>query len=268
MWRAPLCIALVWLAACGRPQEAGASGAAARRIASLSPAITATVLALGWGDRLVGRTPWCAGAEAVPVVGSLLEVDLERLDAAHPDLVLVQRTASGPPAGLVQAAQARGWRLAAVPCTTLQDVRALESAVQRAVGEPAQATDTERRWHAALQPLPAAAKASPAALLFSIEPVQAFGTDTYLAAVWSAWGGRSLPELPGHPSLRLEDLSALPLRSVLVVGAREGAPTFASSFESRGVAVTCVAHAGLLRPGPELLEAVEAWRRDLQGHGP
>ena len=200
----------------------------------------------------------------VPVVGSLLDVDLERLAQARPDLVLVQRTVSGPPAGLTEAARRQGWRVAEVPCTTLQDVRDLESAVRQAVGDAGSATQTEARWSRVLRPLADAPGQSPVVLLFGVDPPQAFGAGTYLADVWAAWGGRCLPDAAGHPSLRMEDLSSMPLRGLWVVGGAAADAPGLQVLASRGVAVRRAPDPALLRPGPQLLEAVEAWRSALE----
>ena len=59
----------------------------ARRIVSLSPAITELVFALGAGERLVGRTTWCdypPAARAVPSVGDGLNPSVEAVAAAIP----------------------------------------------------------------------------------------------------------------------------------------------------------------------------------------
>lgn len=66
--------------------------APARRIVSLSPAITELLFALGAGDRVVGRTTWCdypPAAEAVPNVGDGLNPNVEAVAARHPDLVVL-----------------------------------------------------------------------------------------------------------------------------------------------------------------------------------
>jgi iron complex transport system substrate-binding protein len=63
----------------------------AQTIVSLSPGITETVFALGYGDRLLGRTSYCdypAEAASVPSVGSLMEPDIEAIVALNPDLVI------------------------------------------------------------------------------------------------------------------------------------------------------------------------------------
>jgi len=65
--------------------------APAGRIVSLSPGITETVFALGYGDRLIGRTSYCdypPESSSVPSVGSLTEPDIETIVALNPDIVV------------------------------------------------------------------------------------------------------------------------------------------------------------------------------------
>ncbi len=70
--------------------------APARRIVSLSPAVTELLFALGVGDRVVGRTTWCdypPAAHAVPSVGDGLNPNVEAVAARRPDLVVLYRSA-------------------------------------------------------------------------------------------------------------------------------------------------------------------------------
>jgi len=268
MLRALLLTALALASACGGEPSKPDRGAPARRIASLSPAISSAILAMGWGDRLVGRTPWCSGSDATPVVGSLLEVDLERLAAAKPELILMQRAASGAPAGLVEAAAARGWRVVSVPCTTLDDVQALGSAIEAAVGESAPRDIGPAAWREVQAPLAGAQRASPAILLLSSDPPMAFGRDAYLSELWRRWGGVTLPDSPGHPALSLEDLTALRPRTIVLAGAPSASAGLAQACAARGIALMVVEDPRLLRPGPDLLEAAHAWRRQLEQGAP
>src|SRR5581483_7437187 len=96
----------------------------ARRIVSLSPAITELVFALGAGERLVGRTTWCdypPAARAVPSVGDGLNPSVEAVAARRPDLVgLYRSTLDGAAAplgrltGRVRAGDSLAAALAAV----------------------------------------------------------------------------------------------------------------------------------------------------------
>lgn len=61
------------------------------RVASTSPAISDSLIELGLGAHIVGRSPYCTGVDAsVPVVGDLRDFDAERLALVHPDVLFVQ----------------------------------------------------------------------------------------------------------------------------------------------------------------------------------
>jgi ABC-type Fe3+-hydroxamate transport system substrate-binding protein len=64
---------------------------APRRVVSLVPSDTYSVIALGAGDRLVGRTSWCEHAEGVPTVGGTKDVDVDAVLALEPDLVIANQ---------------------------------------------------------------------------------------------------------------------------------------------------------------------------------
>lgn len=60
-------------------------------IVSMAPNITDAVFYLGYGDSLAGRTSYCSmpeGAEDIPVVGSFTEMDIEKVAALMPDMVI------------------------------------------------------------------------------------------------------------------------------------------------------------------------------------
>jgi iron complex transport system substrate-binding protein len=72
------------------------AGPAPRRIASLNPAATEIVFALGAGARLVGRTRWDTypdSARRVPDMGDGVRPNVELVLGAHPDLVLLYASA-------------------------------------------------------------------------------------------------------------------------------------------------------------------------------
>lgn len=68
---------------------------APRRVVSLVPSETETVVALAGLERLVGRTAYCeeprGTIERVPVVGGTKDVDVEAVAALAPDLVLANQ---------------------------------------------------------------------------------------------------------------------------------------------------------------------------------
>lgn len=63
----------------------------AMSVVSLSPGITETVFALGYGDRLIGRTTFCdypPEVKMISEVGSLTEPNVEIIAALAPDIVI------------------------------------------------------------------------------------------------------------------------------------------------------------------------------------
>lgn len=73
--------------------------APARRVVSLAPHLTELMFAIGAGDRVVGTVDYAdypEAAQRVPRVGDSALLDLERIVALRPDLVLVWRHGNSP----------------------------------------------------------------------------------------------------------------------------------------------------------------------------
>jgi Periplasmic binding protein len=66
-------------------------GSPPQRIVSLVPSDTYSVVALGAGDRLVGRTTYCEHADGVPTVGGTKDVDVAAVIALEPQLVIANQ---------------------------------------------------------------------------------------------------------------------------------------------------------------------------------
>jgi len=99
--------------------------AAPPRIVSLAPNLTELAYAAGAGSALVGTVDYSdfpAAARSLPRVGDAWRVDLERVLALHPDLVLVWP--SGTPQATVERLEQLGLRTVAVPTYRLADVPA------------------------------------------------------------------------------------------------------------------------------------------------
>jgi len=78
-----------------------------RRIVSLAPGATEMLFAAGAGDRLIATVDYSdepAAAKRVPRIGDVTAVDIERLVALHPDLVIVW-PGGGNPAQIERIAQ-------------------------------------------------------------------------------------------------------------------------------------------------------------------
>jgi ABC-type Fe3+-hydroxamate transport system substrate-binding protein len=62
-----------------------------QRIVSLVPSDTHSIVALGAGDRLVGRTTWCEHGDGVPTVGGTKDIDVDAVLALAPQLVVANQ---------------------------------------------------------------------------------------------------------------------------------------------------------------------------------
>jgi len=104
---------------------AGAAGAASPRIVSLAPSLTEIAYAAGAGPALVGTVEYSdhpAEARALPRVGDGWSVDVERVMALRPDVVLAW--SSGTPQATIERLEAVGLHVVSVPTFRLADVPA------------------------------------------------------------------------------------------------------------------------------------------------
>jgi iron complex transport system substrate-binding protein len=94
------------------------------RIVSLAPGNTEILYALGLGDRLVGadeQSDYPPEARALPKVGGTMNVDVERVAALKPDLVVASLSIPGTQRTLARLEQ-RGFRHTTVDPKNLADV--------------------------------------------------------------------------------------------------------------------------------------------------
>lgn len=192
-----------------------------RRVVSLVPSLTETVVALGRGDRLVGVTRYCApvAPPGVAVVGGTKDVDVDAVARLAPDLVLANTEENRP--GDLAALTAGGLRVLRTEPRRVSEVPAMLRTVGAAVGAE---TAGDRLATALEAALPAALpRERPAAvrtlLLVWRRPWMAAARDTYAADVLEAAGLRvdldrgpdRYPRLqPGDPALADVDLVVLP----------------------------------------------------------
>ncbi|NLH49892.1 MAG: ABC transporter substrate-binding protein [Myxococcales bacterium] len=127
----PALIALCF--ACAPGPAAPPPAAAPARIVSLLPSFTQIVVALGAGDRVVGRTPFCPTAGLSPQaveVGAALDANYERIFALRPDLVLVKSSMQAQRERLV----ALGLPVLALPTETIADAYTAIAAIAEKLG--------------------------------------------------------------------------------------------------------------------------------------
>jgi ABC-type Fe3+-hydroxamate transport system substrate-binding protein len=180
----------------------------AHRIASLIPATTELLFAIGAGDRLVGRTEWCdypPQARRVDNLGDGINPNLEAILARRPDLVILYNTAQ-------HAAAARRLRDLGVPTLrlatdALSDVDRLAGLFGRLTGHERQADSVGAVFDTALASasMPAAGRRPKVLLLVWEQPPMTIGRGSFLNDLVERAGGQNLfadvPATSGNVSI-------------------------------------------------------------------
>jgi ABC-type Fe3+-hydroxamate transport system substrate-binding protein len=163
-----------------------------RRIVSLVPSDTLNVLALGAGDRLVGRTRYCEapGAAAV-VVGGTKDVDVDGVARLLPDLILANQEENSRP-HLEQLAQLGLPVLVAFPRTVIEGLAHLAR-----LGKVLEADGRElvRRGYAAVREAEAALGRRPPLRAFVpiwMDPLMTVNGQTYVSDALRLAGGENV----------------------------------------------------------------------------
>ena len=107
----------------------------ARRIVSLAPFITELLFDAGAGARVVGVSRFSDypdAARALPVIGDAARLDLERIAALRPDLVIAWT--SGTPAAATARLEAMGLRVVVLDPRRLSDIPETLRALGRLAG--------------------------------------------------------------------------------------------------------------------------------------
>jgi ABC-type hemin transport system substrate-binding protein len=185
-------------------------------VASTSPAITDSLVALGLVDHIVARSPYCRSVEeSLPVVGDLRGFDAERLALAAPEVLFVQPPLAGVDPALARFCEERSIKLVARRLETLADVDALIGDIAAAFGvEPSVGGNAlERALGSARASLALGAVPHDGAravlLVVSAEPLLAVGKGTYLDELLAGADLANALDRSGYISLSAEMLVSM-----------------------------------------------------------
>ncbi|HYD80024.1 MAG TPA: cobalamin-binding protein [Paucimonas sp.] len=250
--------------------------APARRIVSLAPHATELLFALGAGNRITGVIEYSnfpPEAQRIPTVGSATAIDVERIVAMKPDLVVIW--GSGNLAG--QVAKLRSLGIPVYDCEP-HDFEAIASSFERL----AKLTATE----SAGNPLAAGFRArlaalaeryrarAPVTVFYQIwrEPLMTLNDVHMASAVIRLCGGKNIfgNLQPIAPTVSVEAVLKADPQAIL---AGTGAKDDPFSTWRRFSKMTAVADGHLIsidsdlltRPGPRILEGTEALCKRLDG---
>lgn len=274
-----LALAAPALAAHGTSAAAGAAEwlgprppAAPRRVVSLAPSLTDTVIALGKAGALVGVTRYDDAPEVarLPRVGGFLDPSPEAVIALRPDLVLW--IADGGALPHVQRIAAMGVPVLAVPVVSVADVLACARLVGSALGDAAGGERLARSLSDAVAGARRQAAAGPRVrVLFVIgrEPLVVAGPGSYPDELLRIVGGenvvRSDRSWPFYPVERaVADDPQLVIDAAVLEPAAGIARLSAIPAVRRGAVVRLQDDAAL-RPGPRLVRALGALARAVRG---
>ena len=186
----------------------------APRLLSLAPGLTEIAFAAGAGSRLVGTVEFSDYPEAakqVPRVGDAWRVDLERVLALRPDVVLAWPT--GTPATTIARLRELGLRVVEVPTRRLADVPVALRQLGRIAGTEVQADAAAREFEARVARQRARyARRTPVSVFIEIddEPVYTVNGRHVISEIVELCGGRNvfadLPQLA--PPIAIEAVLA------------------------------------------------------------
>lgn len=233
-----------------------------QRIVSLVPSATRTLVALGAGGRLVGRTDYDTfpPVEALPSVGGGLHPSLERLVSLEPDLVVRFRASSDR--STPERLDALEIPQIAVRPDGIDDVRSMIRTLGRTTGTSSAADSLVAAIDSALSRVARRVGERPprtVAYVLGGEPLWVAGPGTYIDQLIRAAGGRNafsdLDDLYGPVSR--EAFVARPIELVLTSEGTELAAGDVGGLPVRRVPRT------VERPGPRLGESAWALARAI-----
>ena len=201
-----------------------ASKAPSPAVASTSPAITASLVALGLSDHIVGRSPYCRSAvESVPVVGDLRSFDAERLDLAAPEVLFVQPPLAGVDPGLRAFCDEKSIKIVARRLESLAevdarigDIAAVFGVEPNIGGNPLARALGSARASLALGAEPGEG-ARKVLLIVSAEPMLAVGKRTYLDELLAGADLANALGRDGYIELSAESLLAMAPETIIGV---------------------------------------------------
>jgi iron complex transport system substrate-binding protein len=236
-----------------------------RRIVSLAPSITDTIVALGHGARIVGVTRFDSAPEVarVPRVGGFVDPSVEAVVALRPDLVvwLTEGSALAP----VRRIADLGIPVLALPIIGVEDVVAATRVVAAALGDPAAGERLAARIGGAIERARARAAPLPrrrVLLLVGRRPLVVAGPGSYPDQLLAIVGGVNVVSgTTAWPVFPVERAAALDPDVVIdaAFGEHGGAGTIgldAIPAVRRG-AIHRLTTDETLRPGPAMIRALD-----------
>lgn len=254
--------------------------APARRLVSLSPALTEIVFAVGAGELLVGRTDWCDWPPETADIASVggfsgATISLETIRALKADTVVLSSFMHGR---LVSPLERAGIRVIALDPGSIDAMLDALNLIAALCGREEEGTRVRASLEAELALLDAAMEAHPADTIPSVfyllqdEPLMTAGKESFVCELIERAGGVNIfADIDqAWPLVSPESLFVRSPRFVVCdseTALRVFGPTGRSPLRrltaARDRRVIVIDPALLSRPGPRLVEAVRLLAREL-----
>ncbi len=199
-----------------------------QRIVSLAPSITEIIFALGQEHRLKGVTQFSdypPEAATLPIVGSYIHPDLERIIALRPDLCIAVR--DGNPKEVADRLELLKIPVYAIDPKNLADVIETVLNVGKLLNADAKAEELAQNMRSRIQrvkSLVSKSEAKPGVFFqIGISPIVSVGTDTFIHELIGLAGGKNLTAGPvPYPRFSREQVLALMPDVIIVTSMTRG----------------------------------------------
>jgi iron complex transport system substrate-binding protein len=201
----------------------------ARRIITLAPSLTELVFSLGAGAQVVGvmdYSDYPAQARQLPVVGRYDTLDMERIVALQPDLIVAWR--SGNPRGALQRLEEMGYPVYIAEPVSLRSIASHIFRLGALTGHHETANELGADFLDQLQALQSEfAEREKISVFYQVwhSPLISVGGRELINDMINTCGGRNIfADLPIGPKVNLEDVLARDPQVILASGSDDSMP--------------------------------------------
>ena len=235
-----------------------ATAGAAQRVVSLAPSLTEMVIEVGGQDRLVGMLdagPRPSGLEAVPSVGRYGQLDMERLLALNPDLILLWPGSVGP----AQRAQLERLNIATLVAEphSLEDLAAQIEEIGEPLGQSARGQALARAFRQRLAALRERYRRTvPLRVFYQVwdAPLYTVGGGQIISDALSVCGARNIFAELALPAPQVSLESVLQRDPQVIVVPNQAQANAWGQWPIRGRVI--VGDPGIERPSGQMIEAL------------
>ncbi|ALO45410.1 cobalamin-binding protein [Pseudohongiella spirulinae] len=239
----------------------------AQRIITLAPSLTELVFSLGAGDQVVGVMDYSDYPEQalqLPVVGRYDTLDMERIVALQPDLIVAWR--SGNPRGALQRLEEMGYPVYIAEPLSLRSIASHLFRLGALTGHHETANELGADFLNQVQALQSGfAERETISVFYQVwhSPLISVGGQELINDMINICGGQNIfAELPIGPKVNLEDVLARDPQIILASGSDENMPLWLDDWR-RWPELSSVQHNHLYSIPPDLVQRHSL--RALQG---